>query len=551
MGDRLDIGHLHARIRGADAARAQQLASRVLALGGRELPRALEGSAAHALARAGLPAEAVVAVRRLELHLRVGENVQATELAAGWAAAVEAALVRLLRGRAPGDDDAQAAAVWFADAWAAERRHLERRATGAPDAWWTASLLMDDDADAAGDGDDGDDPMAILYRWLRRSPARAVIEMAAAVRAEPRLARLLEPAQAQQLAHLLIARVSDRGAHDSAGATDIDARPAAQADSPAPAADRPLDDLRACLCTHRERLAAWAAAPRCEPWLAALLLAEHPSASHVGAARLLDLLHAVRDAPTADARTTPAATATPRARTSPDVSATVADSPPAHAHAAPARAPTAATDTAATDTATTDAAAQPSDAAVRSEHRVHAGGLLLLLRPLAHLALLEGCAAPGRALGDVALLALQRVFAPLAPGARMAALERERPLLAVFAPECDWRARIADTPMSDPQTAADLLERLAAAIPPGIAFAPGASREIFGMQSAAYPTATEHRLAALLLRPGLLRVNGWEAEIEWPLAAIDLALRRTGWDQDPGWVPWIGRTIRLRFGAGR
>lgn len=547
MGDRLDIGHLHARIRGADAARAQQLASRVLALGGRELPRALAGSAAHALACAGLPAEAVVAVRRLELHLRVGENVQATELAAGWAAAVEAALVRLLRGRAPGDGDVHAAAIWFADAWAVERRHLERRATGAPDAWWTASLLMDDPADAAGGGGDGDDPLAILYRWLRRSPARAVIEMAAAVRAEPHLARLLEPAQAQQLAHLLVARVSDRRAHDDAGATEISARleaafaSAAQGDFPAPAADRPLDDLRACLCTHRERLAAWAAAPRCEPWLAALLLAEHPSASRVGAARLLDLLHAVRDAPTADAGTTPAATATPRARTSPDASVTVADSTPARAHAATARAPTAATDT----------AAHPTDAAVHAEHRVHAGGLLLLLRPLAYLGLLEGCAAPGRALGDVALLALQRVFAPLAPGARMAALERERPLLAVFAPECDWRARIADTPMGDPQIAADLLERLAAAIPAEIAFAPGAGREIFGMQSAAYPTATEHRLAALLLRPGLLRVNGWEAEIEWPLAAIDLALRRTGWDQDPGWVPWIGRTIRLRFGAGR
>ena len=471
MGDRLDIGHLRTRIRGADAARAQQLAS--LVLGGRELPRALEGSAAQALARAGLPAEAVVAVRRLELHLRVGEGVQATELAAGWAATVEAALVRLLRGRAPGDDDAQAPGVWFADAWAAERRHLERRASGAPDAWWTAHLLADDDADAAGDGADGDEPLAILHRWLRRSPARAVIEMAAAVRAEPRLARLLEPAQARRLAHLLIARVSDRRAHDGAGATHVGAHLAAQADSPAPA-DRPLDDLRASLRTHRERLVAWAAAPRCEPWLAALLLAEHPSASRVGAARLLDLLHAVRDPPTADAGTTPSATTTPRARTSPDTSATATDSTPAHDHAAPARAPTTATST----------AAHPSDAAVRSEHRVLAGGLLLLLRQLAHLALLEGCAAPGRALGDVALLALSRGFAPLTPGARMAALEQERPLLAVFAPECDWSARIADTPMSDPQTAAGLLERLATGVGARRAFAPRARRAMLGLQCA-------------------------------------------------------------------
>jgi hypothetical protein len=289
--------------------------------------------------------------------------------------------------------------------------------------------------------------------------------------------------------------------------------------------------LRAALLAHRDRLRTFAMAASCEPWLAALLLAAHPSASRLGASILLALVRDTQASSAAGTDRPAAASAAPG----------MAEPPPsARAAGASAGAPT-------------DATANPptADVTPRSEHRVHAGGLLLLLRPLARLALLEGCAAPGRALGDVALLALQRVFAPLKPGARMAALERERPLLAVFAPECDWSTRITDAPISDPQTAAGLLERLAAAIPAGIAFAPGASREIFGMQSAAYPIATEHRLAALLLRPGLLRVIAWEAEIEWPLAAIDLALRRTGWDQDPGWVPWIGRTIRLRFGAGR
>ncbi|WP_347250389.1 hypothetical protein, partial [Zoogloea sp.] len=56
------------------------------------------------------------------------------------------------------------------------------------------------------------------------------------------------------------------------------------------------------------------------------------------------------------------------------------------------------------------------------------------------------------------------------------------------------------------------------------------------------------RLAHLLLRPGLLRHTPWEAELIWPLAAVDLALRRAGWDQDPGWLPWLGRTLRFRFG---
>ncbi len=79
-------------------------------------------------------------------------------------------------------------------------------------------------------------------------------------------------------------------------------------------------------------------------------------------------------------------------------------------------------------------------------------------------------------------------------------------------------------------------------------FAPGAERRLFGRRPPAFATAPELRLARLLLRPGVLRASPWEAELVWPLAGIDLALRRAGWDQDPGWVPWLGRSIRFRFG---
>lgn len=518
MGDRLDIGHLRVCIRSDEAACAQQFAARMQALGTRALPRALEGCAARALAHAGLPAAAVVAVRRLELHLRADDGVQNTELATGWAAAVEAALTRLLSGLAPGDDADGAPAVWFGDPWAAERRHLERRAAGAPDAWWSGLLLTGDDAPGTLE------PSAILERWLRRAPGRAVAEMATAVHAEPRLARLLEPAQALRLAHLLIARgAGRRDTADPAGGARQKTVPATTtAADPVPPAlcDEYLDTLRACLRTQRARLAAFAAATQCAPWLAALLLAAHPSARRVGAAGLQALIRDVQDAPAGAAGTGPAAAATGAAA-------------PAPAHD-PARRPV-----------TGAVAAVAADAG----HRVHAGGLLLLLRPLARLPLFERGADPGRAAGELALLALHRVLAPLAPAARRAAFERERPLLAVFAPECDWQAPIADAPVRAPGTASELLDRLADAIPPAIGFAPGALREIFGMHAPAYADAAGHRLACLLLRPGVLRTRPWEAEIEWPLVAVDLALRRAGWDQDPGWVPWIGRTIRLRYGA--
>ena len=39
----------------------------------------------------------------------------------------------------------------------------------------------------------------------------------------------------------------------------------------------------------------------------------------------------------------------------------------------------------------------------------------------------------------------------------------------------------------------------------------------------------------------------WSADVTWPLAGADLALRRAGWDIDPGWLPWIGRVLRFHY----
>ena len=75
-----------------------------------------------------------------------------------------------------------------------------------------------------------------------------------------------------------------------------------------------------------------------------------------------------------------------------------------------------------------------------------------------------------------------------------------------------------------------------------------AQRRIFGSAQPAFATAAARRLACLVLRPGVLTVSAWDAELAWPLASVDLALRRAGWDQDPGWLPWLGRSLRWRFG---
>jgi hypothetical protein len=504
MTDDVDIGLLSTRIRSSDAEHAQALAGQVRQLAGQQLARALDGAGDRALARARLPAGAVVAVQRLDLQIKVSADLPAGALAAGWAAAFEAGLARLLATIPPGDADEDAPAAWFADAWAAERRHLERRATGQPDAWWTLDLAGDDDSP------DPLAPVAVLLRWLAREPARAVATMAALARADARVAALLTPDEAARLTQQLIGHFACPEAPPAWPAT---ASPAAAGTPPQPATSVGVTDH---LAHDRRRLTVTASAAQAAPWLAALLLAAHPSATRLPAATLWQLI-ATASQPASPAGPAPAATHA----TAPSPSAT---SGSAQAGITPDEAPAA-------------------------SHLVHAAGLLLLLRPLVRPGLLPAAEHLGPALGDLALTALRRVLAALPAGERAVAEERERPLLAVFAPECDWRERIALIPVRDPATASHLLDTLTDAIPTHVAPAPGALRQVFGTTPAAFPSAADSRLAALLLRPGKLRASAWDAELAWPLAAIDLALRRAGWDQDPGWLPWLGRTIRFRFGA--
>lgn len=509
MTDDLDIGLLSTRIRSSDAEHAQALAGQVRQLADRQLARALDGAGERALARARLPAGAVVAVHKLDLQLKVSAKVPAGELAAGWAAAFEAGLARLLATIPPGDVDEDAPAAWFADAWAAEHRHLERRAAGQPDAWWAPDLAGDDDSP------DPLTPVAILHRWLARDPARAVATMAALARSDAPVASLLTADQATGLVRALLG-------HFARPDTPQATRTSPGADSPAPPPTPTpeagtLPHLQARLdrlASHHLRLSITGNPAQRAPWLLALLLTEHPSASRQPAAVLLQTI------------TRAAAQPAPPPTSDPGTPAPGALSP------APA----------------STQPGSPADETATLTHPVSTAGLLLLLRPLVRLGLLPAAENLGPALGDLALTALRRVLAPLPPGERAVAQERERVLLAVFAPECDWRERIALIPVGDPAAAEHLLDALIDAIPGDIAPAPGGLRQVFGTTPAAFPTAADSRLASLLLRPGQLRVSPWEVELAWPLAGIDLALRRAGWDQDPGLLPWLGRTIRFRFG---
>jgi hypothetical protein len=204
-------------------------------------------------------------------------------------------------------------------------------------------------------------------------------------------------------------------------------------------------------------------------------------------------------------------------------------------------------------TTTSQPANAPADDRARHSAWIHAGGLLLLLnRP--DRASADGSAATPEAadLGDLALLALQRLLATLGPGERVAALQRERPLLTLLAPERAWPDLLQEARLQNPAAAETELKALIAAIPEGIRLAPGALRQVYGPRHGASPPLPDrdgHQLAALLWRPGLLEWDSWEIRLRWPLAGVDGALRRQGWDLDPGWQPALRRVVRFHYDA--
>jgi hypothetical protein len=204
-------------------------------------------------------------------------------------------------------------------------------------------------------------------------------------------------------------------------------------------------------------------------------------------------------------------------------------------------------------TAAASDAKQAAEPAETEACEVWCGGLLLLIRPIAWhrpawLALGDGLPPRLLALG---LTALRRLAAPQPPAARRAALERDRPLLALFAgvdpPEGPLEE--AWVPPALAAEAEDALAALLAAAPRDVAHAPGALRRAYaGNPFAADPAADA--LCRLLLRPGrLLILEEAAATLVWPADGADIALRRAGWDIDPGWVPWLGRRIAFRYGA--
>jgi hypothetical protein len=513
MAVALRIARLHTHLqRPADRAEDGLEISWLQELGQRSLPAALAGVAERALSRAGLPPEAVVAVRRLNLRLKLADGASDAALLGGWSQALEQALVLALSrarqasagpdwGTGPlessalsSDTETSEQAVVFADAWAAEAAHLGGLLrTGRP-AWWAERLL-----DGRGEPLDLA-PAAILRRWLEGQPARAVAAMAQLANLPARaqgVSALLPQAAAEELANGLAERLSQRPAAELA----------------LPAVGSPLRALLEAelkrLRLHPQLGATTSAVPApSRPWRLALLLQAQPSLALLSPATLLAVVDALgpQNGPPAD---------------------------PAPQHSSPA-----------------PSAEEPTDPFALNCAWIHAGGLLLLLNRPELFSGEPGDQPEPAPAGDLALLALQRLLAPLAIGERAAALQRERPLLSLLAPDRPWPERLDQAVVLDPEAAEHQLTALIAAIPEAIGFAPGALRQVYGPRYGATPPLPDresYKLAALLWRPGLLEWDDWQISLSWPLASVDGALRRGGWDLDPGWQPALRRVVRFHY----
>jgi hypothetical protein len=53
--------------------------------------------------------------------------------------------------------------------------------------------------------------------------------------------------------------------------------------------------------------------------------------------------------------------------------------------------------------------------------------------------------------------------------------------------------------------------------------------------------------ASVVMRAGWVTITRTHVDMVLPLGAVDLRLRRAGLDQDPGWVPWLGRVVAFHY----
>ncbi len=513
---------------------------------------ALEALAPSIYIALGLSPQARIALRRLNVRIRLkGDAYSARRLATAWAQAIAEAIERSLR-LAPNDGGTEQAAV-FRDQTALEEAYLAARLRGSPREWWWAALLAE-----AGRLPSSAD---ILRNWLDSDPLRVSNALVSMAHQHPGgLATALPEPDARMLADTLravtVARAAEIGSvpmdHPDPGAVAHVVR-TAPAQLRTALAQAPPELRRLILTTyvivaHPSRIALLPAQDANWPALWSGLESLFHAGSHTSVERA-PMLWEHSPAAASMEPANPAGGERPTLfEASVDMEPSTgwidavaggyrgSDSPPA------AREPTSGDVEAVQAGATTGV----------SRHAIGCGGLLFMVRRVAQHALVRRNAggALEERLAAFALEVLQRVLEPLPEPDCKVRLEQEWPLLRVFCGAIGEGDPLAlAIPQQTRDEASAALDEIVANLPVGLSAVPGGFLGLYGRREEEIAASGANRaLARLVVRPGMLVLERTRAMLYLPQHCVDIALRREGWDIDPGWVPHLGRVIRFQYG---
>lgn len=501
----LRIRQMHNRYCVNDRASADDLQQRLDRTVADRLPALLDRGLSGLRQRLGLPAESRVAIRRVNVRLRLADAQSTTAaamvdtIATAWSEAIVNGIERILTtaGLVPGEVLLSDTLAVFPDLNSARRHHLRQMVRTGAVPWWSAALLGDDAAPAAL-------PQLLISLAGSDLPAAAavIIELG-----DTRGLAWLEQLNTDQRRQLeqLFAPTPEHAVGGSHTSSDP-ATPTEASTSPpqrAPGQPRLAGEITTAILLSWVRRVA---GDKQLPPASSTVPVDYPPKHQLAPtpARPEDDHHAASD---------PAI--------------------PTEMRPLPDR----------SDASSAHATGDKSMPALASAIPVGCSGLLFLIRfALQHRS--PDSSNFNRDMLALGTRLLDGVFDRLSPAARRAAWRRDRMLLQVFAGLREPIEEI-DTLDHSPAAcrwAATLCELIDNQIDADIAAAANACEYVLGASG-----VTLSPLERLLLRPGRLRVTDTDARLLLPAALIDIGLRRGGWDIDPGWVPRLGRIIRFEY----
>jgi hypothetical protein len=539
-------------LRGVDVSRGEVRAE-INRLARRSLPQMLDELLPAVLQGLGLSPQAEIAIRRVRVEVFGEPRGDLDALAKGWARSIGEAIERALSRTSLSQGLTASSQISapvitekvavFANRRAAQLAYLEALGTDEADGWWWPAVL------GAG-ANTPPDPARIIEDWVERSAATASADLLEIAERAPEVLHELRPHDVTHWVERLAGEpVPAAHSHAHRGVPPAQAAPASletlvERLSRAPQAYlQPFEGrvdlvVLVATCLFARHLPAFRASD-----VAALVAsaARRPSASPERPPQQKKLApstgHAADVAGADSGRQRGADSGRQRGADSGEQRGT---------RAARGGLIDAAKEQHSRDKAWGQRSELSGDRRLVESVELRCAGLLLLLGPLSESELwqIDDPLAFEQAMVDFACLVLQRVLAPLPAAERRAAFEAEEVALKVLAgrrelPDQPWE------PVRAPRVE-DAVDAITRAVPHDVHFDEAAARAL-GISPDDFADDETRRLAAVVARSARLELTDTHAELFMPHEAVDIALRRVGWDLDPGWVRRLGRVIYFHY----